>query len=162
MPILFFTFTARSLKLEKFFFNYLLTFNSFNMKKLNAFLLFAIVLFIAACSSSNTPEGVAENFSKALYTADFEGAKSYCTEESKQAVDFVAAFATEKVADMKKADIKFMAKDVKMSEDGNSATINAVIMGAIDLKDGEVQDSTNTKLHMVKQDEKWLVDFKLK
>ncbi|MDD3320133.1 MAG: DUF4878 domain-containing protein [Paludibacter sp.] len=132
------------------------------MRKLKAFMLFAIVLFIAACSSSNTPESVAESFSKALYTANFDGAKSYCTEDSKQAVDFVAAFATEKVADMKKADIKFLAKDVKLSEDGNSATIDAVIMGAIDLKDGEVQDSTNTKLHMVKQDEKWLVDFKLK
>lgn len=119
-------------------------------------------MLIAACSNSNTPESVAESFSKALYTADFEGAKVFCTEESKQAVDFIAAFATEKVAEMEKADIKFLAKEVKLSEDGNSATIEAVVTGAIDLKDGEVRDSTDTKLHMVKQDEKWLVDFKLK
>ncbi len=132
------------------------------MRKSKTFLLFAIAVLITACSGSNTPESVAESFSKALYTADFEGAKTYCTEESKQAVDFIAAFATEKVVEMKKADIKFLAKEVKLSEDGNSATIKAVVTGAIDLKDGEIRDSTDTKLHMVKQNEKWLVDFKLK
>jgi len=132
------------------------------MRKSKTFLLFAVAILIAACSNSNTPESAAESFSKALYTADFEGAKTFCTEESKQAVDFIAAFATEKVTEMKKADIKFLAKEVNLSEDGNSATIKAVVTGAIDLKDGEVRDSTDTKLHMVKQDEKWLVDFRLK
>ncbi len=132
------------------------------MRKSKAFLLFAVAMFIAACSSNNTPESVAEDFTKALYTANFDGAKLLCTDESKQAVDFIAAFSTEKVEEMKKANIKFITKEVKLSEDGNSATIKAVITGAIDLKDGEVRDSTDTKLYMVKQGEKWLVDFKLK
>jgi hypothetical protein len=132
------------------------------MRKLKSFMVMAFVLVLASCSNNNKPEVAAEEFTKLLYTADFEGAKALCTEESKQAVDFVAAFATQKVAEMKKADIKFEITEVKLADDGKSADVKGIVKGAIDLKNGEVKDSTDTKLHLVKQNEKWLVDFKLK
>ena len=40
------------------------------------------VILMAACSGGNNPENVAEKFNKALYTADFDGAKALCTEDS--------------------------------------------------------------------------------
>ena len=132
------------------------------MRKIKSFMVLAFVLVLASCSTNNKPEMVAGEFTKLLYTANFEDAKALCTEESKQAVDFVAAFATQKVAEMKKADIKFETTEVKVADDGKSADIKGIVKGAIDLKNGEVKDSTDTKLHMVKQNEKWLVDFKLK
>jgi hypothetical protein len=127
-------------------------------------LLFFVVPFVAlaACSGGNKPEAVAEKFNKLIYTADFEGAKTLCTEESKKAIDFVAAFASEKKDEMKKADIKFVVKEVKIAEDGKSADVKGVVVGSIDLLNGEVKDSVNTKNHLIKSDNKWLVEFKAK
>lgn len=132
------------------------------MRKLEMFMMLAMIAGFTACTNLNTPEAIAEKFNKALYKADFEGAKALCTTESRQAVDFVAAFASEKVDAMKKADIKYETTEVKVSEDGNSAVVKGKVMGALDLKSGEISDSTSTKIHLVKQQEKWLVEFKLK
>lgn len=132
------------------------------MRNLKLFMLPAFVLVLAACSNNNKPEMVAGKFTRLLYTANFEDAKAFCTEESKQVVDFVAAFATQKVDEMKKADVKFESTELKIADDGKSADIIGVVKGAIDLKSGEIKDSTDTKLHLVKQNEKWLVDYKLK
>lgn len=132
------------------------------MRKLKMITMLMILVGLAACSSSNTPEAVAEKFNKALYKADFATAKTLCTEESKQAVDFIAAFASEKLDEMKKADVEYETTEVKISEDGNSAVVKGIVKGAIDLKTGEVTESNESKLNLVKQDEKWLVEFKLK
>lgn len=117
---------------------------------------------MAACSGGNSPEGVAEKFNKSLYTADFEGAKALCTEDSKQAVDFIAAFASQNVEQMKKADIGYEVKNVIISEDGSSADVEGVVLGSIDLQKNEVKDSVDSKIHLVKVDDKWLVEYKLK
>jgi len=132
------------------------------MKEMKLFILFTSLVWLAACSNSNTPEDVAGNFNIAIYKADFEGAKALCTKESKQAVDFIAAFTAERVTDMRKADVRYITQKVTVSEDGNSADVEGLILGAIDLQKGEVIDSTQTMLHLVKQQDKWLVDYKLK
>lgn len=124
--------------------------------------LFLPLMVFAACSGGNEPEMVAEKFNKALYTADFDGAKALCTDQSKQAVDFVAAFASQKVDEMKKADVKYEVTNVKLAEDGNSATVEAVVLGSIDLEKGGVKDSVDSKTQLVKIQDKWLVEFKLK
>ncbi|HON02673.1 MAG TPA: DUF4878 domain-containing protein [Paludibacteraceae bacterium] len=133
------------------------------MKNLNLFFLAAISLALGACSSnSNSPEAVAEKFNKAIYTADFNAAKALCTDDSKQAVDLIASFVSEKAGDMKKANVKYETKSVNLSEDGNSADVEGVVLNAYDLQNDKIADSTDTKVHLVKENGKWLVDYKLK
>ena len=132
------------------------------MRKYQKVFMLLPVIMMAACSGGNSPEGVAEKFNKSLYTADFEGAKALCTEDSKQAVDFIAAFASQNVEQMKKADIGYEVKNVIISEDGSSADVESVVLGSIDLQKNEVKDSVDSKIHLVKVDDKWLVEYKLK
>lgn len=132
------------------------------MRKCQKVFMLLPVILMAACSGGNNPENVAEKFNKALYTADFDGAKALCTEDSKQAVDFIAAFASQNVEQMKKADIGYEVKNVIISEDGGSADVEGVVLGSIDLQKNEVKDSVDSKIHLVKVDDKWLVEYKLK
>jgi hypothetical protein len=132
------------------------------MRKLNIVIMLLPVMVLAACSGGNKPEVIAEKFNKAIFTADFEQAKTYCTGESKQAVDFIAAFASQSGDEMKKADIKYEVIDVKMSENGNSADVNGIVFGSIDLKTKKVKDSLDSKIHLIKTNNRWLVDFKLR
>lgn len=132
------------------------------MRKLNIVIMLLPIMALAACSGGNKPEVVAKKFNKAIFTADFDGAKTYCTDETKQAVDFIAAFASQSTDEMKNADIKYEVIDVKISENGNSADVNGIVFGSIDLKTKKVKDSLDSKIHLVKTNDKWLVDFKLR
>lgn len=132
------------------------------MRKLKIIFALLPLLAFVACSGGGTPEVVAEKFLKAIYTADFEGAKQYCTDETKQTIDFIAAFASEKKEEMKKADVKIEQKSVVVAEDGNSAEVELIIHGSMDLDKGEIVDTKEEKVQVVKVDDKWLVDYKLK
>ncbi len=120
------------------------------------------LIALTACSGGNEPEVTAEKFLKAVYTADFDGAKALCTEDSQQTIDLIAAFTTDKVSDMKKSNIKLEKKSVTLSEDGNSADVVFLASGVLDLKQGEISESKEEKVHLVKVDGKWLVENKLK
>lgn len=74
----------------------------------------------------------------------------------------LAAFASQKVDEMKKANIQFEVTNVTLAEDGNSAVVEAVVLGSVDLEKGGVKDSVDTKTNLVKIHDKWLVEFKLK
>jgi hypothetical protein len=119
---------------------------------------------VIACSGggSSEPGKVAEKFNKAIYTGDFEEAKTLCTEDSKQAIDFVAAFASQSIDKMKKADVSYEVTKAIVAEDGNSADVDGFVLGSINLQTNEVADSVESKTHLVKVNEQWLVDFKLK
>lgn len=133
------------------------------MKNLNLFFLAVILFVLGACSSdSNSPEAVAEKFNKAIYSADFNAAKALCTNDSKQAVDLIASFVSEKAGEMKKANVKYETKSVNLSEDGNSADVEGILLNAYDLQNDIIADSIETKVHLVKENDKWLVDYKLK
>ena len=132
------------------------------MGKLRIIFALLPLLAFAACSGGGGPEVVAEKFIKAVYTADFEGAKQYCTDETKQTIDFIAAFAAEKKDEMKKADVTIEQKSVVVAEDENSAEVTLIVHGSLDLDKGEVVDAKEEKLQVVKVDGKWLVDYKLK
>ncbi len=132
------------------------------MRKLRIIFALLPLLAFAACSGGGGPEVVAEKFLKAVYTADFEGAKQYCTDETKQTIDFIAAFASEKKDEMKKADVRIEQKSVVIAEDGNSAEVEVIVHGALDIDKGEVIEQKEEKLQLVKVDDKWLVDYKLK
>ena len=64
--------------------------------------------------------------------------------------------------EMKKANIQFEVTNVTLAEDGNSAVVEAVVLGSVDLEKGGVKDSVDTKTNLVKIQDKWLVEFKLK
>lgn len=132
------------------------------MRKLRIIFALLPLLAFAACSGGGGPEVVAEKFIKAVYTADFEGAKQYCTDETKQTIDFIAAFAAQKKDEMKKADVTIEQKSVVVAEDKNSAEVTLIVHGSLDLDKGEVVDAKEEKLQVVKVDGKWLVDYKLK
>ena len=132
------------------------------MRKLRIIFALLPLLAFAACSGGGGPEVVAEKFIKAVYTADFEGAKQYCTDETKQTIDFIAAFAAEKKDEMKKADVTIEQKSVVVAEDENSAEVTLIVHGSLDLDKGEDVDAKEEKLQVVKVDGKWLVDYKLK
>lgn len=132
------------------------------MRKLKAFFMLMPVLVLASCSGGGGPEAVAEKFLKAVYTADFLTAKEYCTEDTKQTIDFIAAFAAEKKEEMQKADIKIELKTITIAEDGNSADVELTVHGSLDLQKGEVVEAKEEKIHLVKVDDKWLVEYKLK
>ena len=132
------------------------------MRKLRIIFALLPLLAFAACSGGGGPEVVAEKFIKAVYTADFEGAKQYCTDETKQTIDFIAAFAAEKKDEMKKADVTIEQKSVVVAGDENSAEVTLIVHGSLDLDKGEVVDAKEEKLQVVKVDGKWLVDYKLK
>ena len=132
------------------------------MRKLKNIFLLLPFLALTACSGGGEPEMVAEKFMKAVYTADFEAAKTLCTDETKQTIDFIAAFAAEKKDEMKKADVKIEQKSVVIAEDGNSAEVELIVRGSLDLDKGETIDEKEEKVKLVKVDDKWLVDYKLK
>jgi hypothetical protein len=133
------------------------------MKNLNLFFLAVVLFALGACSSnSNSPEAVAEKFNKAIYSADFNTAKTFCTDDSKLAVDLIASFTSEKAGEMKKANVKYETKSVTLSDDGNSADIEGIVFNAYDLQNDKIADSAETKVHLVKENDKWLVDYKLK
>ncbi len=132
------------------------------MRKLKLVIIALPFLILSACSGGNNPEDVAEKFIKAIYTADFDGAKELCTNDTKQTIDFIAAFASEKKEEMQKADISIDQIKVTIAEDGNSADVEMVVHGSIDLQKGEVEEAKNEKVHLVKVDDKWLVEYKLK
>ncbi|HRZ98700.1 MAG TPA: DUF4878 domain-containing protein [Paludibacter sp.] len=132
------------------------------MKQFKLFSLMLLIILFASCSGGNGPEKVSEKFMKAIYTANFDEAKSLCTEDSKQTIDFIAAFAAQKVDEMKKSDVKFEVTNVEISEDGNSAEVLGVIKGSLDLESGSAIESKEEKVQLKKVDDKWLVENKLK
>lgn len=132
------------------------------MRKFKLVIVALPFFILSACTGGNNPEDVAEKFTKAIYTADFDGAKELCTNDTKQTIDFVAAFASEKREEMQKAEISIDQKKVDIAPDGNSADVDMVVHGSIDLEKGEVEDAKDEKVHLIKVDDKWQVEYKLK
>jgi len=132
------------------------------MRKLKLVIITLPFLILTACGGGNNPKDVAAEFVKAIYTADFDGAKEMCTNDTRQTIDFIAAFASEKKEEMQKADITVDQVKENIASDGNSADVEMVVHGSIDLQKGEVEESKVEKVHLVKVDDKWLVEYKLK
>ncbi len=133
------------------------------MKKITAILsLFVIVVMMACTPKSNAPEKVAEDFIKAVYTADFVKAKSLCTEESKQVIDLIATLTSEMTSEMKKAKVAYEVAEVIIADDGNSATVYGFVKNSLDMEKGTPIDSKEEKIKLIKVDDQWLVDYKLK
>lgn len=133
------------------------------MKNIVSFLVIALLSGLFACSpGAKGPEKVAKDFMKSVYTADFVKAKSLCTEESKQTIDLIATLTSDKTDKMKQSKVDYEIQNVIFSEDGNSATVTGLLKNSLDLQKGEIVDSKEEQLKLVKVNDQWLVEYKIK
>lgn len=133
------------------------------IKKMYLLLALTAIFTLSSCQEdSNTPEKTAGDFIVAIYSGDFEGAKVMVTEDSKKAIDFVAAFTTEKVEMMKSTNVKFESTEVTVAEDGLSATVIGNVLNSLDLETDQIVESKVEKINLVKVGEKWLVEYQIK
>lgn len=119
------------------------------MKNLFKLALVAIVaLVFNACSSSDTPEKVAEKFLTALGKKDYDAAKGLATKESQGTIDMIASISKMGVSqenkDAKEPKVENIKCDTK--EDKSTCTYTS---------DGQEQ-----KIELMKENGKWLVSMK--
>lgn len=115
------------------------------------FALAAVIMLAAGLVScnSNTPKAAADKFLTSFYHMDYKEAKTVSTEETKKMLDMIEQFST-MIPDSAKANakkIKVTIKDVK--EEGDKATVTYTTS----------ENTTESKLDMIKQEGKWLVQF---
>lgn len=133
------------------------------MKKITTFLLVSVLISLSSCGLKDKgPDAIAQKFVKAVYTADFEKAKTLSTDESKEVIDLVATLTSEKSSAMKKAKVTYEVLDVLFSEDGNTATVTGLVKNSLDLETGVPIESREEKIKLVKVENQWLVDYKIK
>lgn len=115
--------------------------------RFNLILFAAAALILSACGggSSEGPKEVATKFITHVNNMEFEEAKAYGTQSTKDLLDMVAGFAG--MAQEKPENTGFEILDVK--EEGDKATVTYRNEGA----------DADEILTMVKQDGKWLVDI---
>lgn len=134
------------------------------MKNIRNWILLLSVVLVSACSNNSNkgPEVVAKKFIEAIYTADFDKAKNLCTEDSKEVVNLLATLVSEKISVMKGSKVSYEITELNIAEDGLSATVKGNVLGSFDFNKDEIVESKEEKIKLVKVDEKWLVDYKLK
>lgn len=130
------------------------------MKKITLLLAILVAFVVSACSSTATPEGVAEKYTIAVYTADFETAKEYSNEKSKPMVDFIAGMVSKAIEPMKASSPSFEVVAVEVAEDGNTAVVEAKILNAVEFEDSNfaTAESQDIEVQLTNEDGKWLVD----
>lgn len=114
-----------------------------------------LCIFLAGCTSSNSPQTVAEEFYKALYSANFQKAKSLCTSRTKEGIDMISSMMKEKdIEEMKTAKVKFHAINCEIEDKDNTARVTIKII--------EEDKEYEQKIHLKKENGQWLVAFKIK
>lgn len=120
------------------------------MKRIFFALAAVIMLAVGLVScNSNTPKAAADKFLTSFYHMDYKEAKTVSTEETKKMLDMIEQFST-MIPDSAKANakkIKVTIKDVK--EEGEKAVVTYTTS----------ENTTESKLDMIKQEGKWLVQF---
>ena len=120
-------------------------------------LLFATMVF-AACSHSNTPEYVAERFIKALYTGNSDEAASFCTVETREAVNFILGFVSSSIGDLKKTTPEIKVLSTEMSDDGQASKVRLGVSGYYDIRERKVSDELHEEtVNLILVDDRWQV-----
>lgn len=102
-------------------------------------------LLMSCGNNSGGPEENAEKFLKAISAADFEEAKTYCTEETKKLVAVIESLAGE----MKKGDVEIKIEGLTCEENEDKATCTYCCN----------DQGENETLNMKKVDGEWLVSI---
>lgn len=132
------------------------------MKKLFVILAACLALLAVSSCSSEGPLKVAEDFSAAFYTADFEKAATYCTEDGASILTVITTMMPSEIKE------KMKASNPKVSVDGlsfdadnkNEATVRLKISNYIDSKSGKLKtEPTVEELDMVSEDGVWKVNI---
>lgn len=120
------------------------------MKKVLLSLTAVLVLAMGFAScNSNSPKASADKFMTGLLHYDYEAAKSVSTEETKKMIDLMAQFSA-----MMPDSIKEEAKKIKVNirdskEEGDKAVVTYTTS----------DDPAEKKLNLVKENDKWLVQY---
>ncbi len=123
-----------------------------NLFRITLVLLFAA--FLGACGSSNSPEGVAEEFLTHLGNQDYEKAKELGTENTVQMltmIESMGGMAESMGGEAKKDSAKGLPDDFEITNsevDGDNALVTYTA------------DGKEEELNLVKQDGQWKVDMK--
>ena len=112
------------------------------------FLAFAL-LFLASCSNNN-PKDVAKEWLTNFYHFDYEAAKKMGTQETKTLLTSLEGFALALPDSVKQHNKKLIVRINGVKEEGDKATVTYT------LSDDEGHLS---ELHLVKDKDKWLVQF---
>jgi len=119
-----------------------------------ATLVLATLMFVG-CNKGNNPKAVAGTWLTAFYHMDYEAAKKVSTDETKGLLTQLAQFSG-MVPDSTKQQYKKITVDVKEAkEDGDKAEVTYLLNDPTS-KDASSKEQT---LHLVKQNNKWLVQF---
>ncbi|MBL7683903.1 MAG: DUF4878 domain-containing protein [Flavipsychrobacter sp.] len=118
------------------------------MKKALLGLAFMIALVAAGCNS-NSPKPVAEKFLNSFWHMNYKEAKEVSTDATKQMLEMLETMAVRLPdSEVKKAQ-KVTVEITKVEENGDKAVVY--------YKTSEMNDEK--KLNLIKQDDKWLVNF---
>jgi hypothetical protein len=118
------------------------------MKNTCKLLTFSLIAFlIVSCSQGEGPEVVAKDFIDAISAEDFDKAKEFATDESKEYIDFFKLANGMKGKNKEDAE-KLVVKDLKCKIEGDTSAVCTFLRG-------EKEEG----LHLKKTSGKWLVSM---
>ena len=133
------------------------------MKTLFNALLMSFMLLLGMSCSSNTPESVAKEFTKAIYTADYTRARELSTADSKDVIQLIETLSSGHVEAFKTSNPKVKVVSCDMKVEGEKAVVVLDVSHTFNMDtkkiDTDILKETQT---VVKVDDKWLVQAKLK
>lgn len=118
-----------------------------------------LILLLASCSSNNTPESVATNFTKYLYTAKFDKTKKLCTEKAQEMMDIFPEMMADYVPMMKKSSPQIKVTSCDLDDSGTYATVRLKVTNGFNLMKGRIDADSdqNVTVNLQKEADKWLV-----
>lgn len=118
-----------------------------------------LILLLASCSSNNTPESVATNFTKYLYTAKFDKTKKLCTEKAQEMMDMFPEMMADYVPMMKKSSPQIEVTSCDLDDSGTYATVRLKVTNGFNLMKGRIDADSdqNVTVNLQKEADKWLV-----
>mgnify|MGYP002549325261 FL=1 len=118
-----------------------------------------LILLLASCSSNNTPEAVATNFTKYLYTAKFDKTKKLCTEKAQEMMDMFPEMMADYVPMMKKSSPQIEITSCDTDDSGTNATVQLKVKNGLNLMKGKIDADSdqNVTVYLQKEADKWLV-----
>lgn len=118
-----------------------------------------LILLLASCSSNNTPESVATNFTKYLYTAKFDKTKKLCTEKAQEMMDMFPEMMADYVPMMKKSSPQIEVTSCDTDDSGTYATVRLKVTNGFNLMKGRIDADSdqNVTVNLQKETDKWLV-----
>lgn len=124
------------------------------------FIFSLLTIMLAGCSeNNNTPEAVATNFTKYLYTAKFDKTKKLCTEKAQETMDIFPEMLVKYVPMMKKSNPQIKVTNCDLDDSGTYATVRLKVTNGVNIMKGKIDTDydQNVTVDLQKEADKWLV-----